>query len=113
MPYFSVLESGRLKSRSGKTNAQDALLGQMPSLTYSCCPFIAFLFLLNPSSRQFAFSLLHVDDRQSGILKLEAAAGEFYIIMVWTAAAHFFVYHTLTCLKMLEKILLIAVEELK
>ena len=106
---ISVLDSGRLKGRNGKSNMQDVLLTLIPFMVYSLCPFMAGLFLLNPSAKQFGFSRLPAEYREGSAVKILAAACEFYIVMMWMAMAHFGAYHALTCLKVVEKMLLNAV----
>ena len=74
MTYFpeniSVLDSGRLKGRNGKSNMQDMLLTQVPFMVYSMCPFMTGLFLLNPSAKQFGFSLLPPEYREGSAVKI-------------------------------------------
>ena len=110
---ISVLDSGRLKGRNGKCNMQDVLLTLIPVMVYSLCPFMAGLFLLIPSAKQFGFSRLPAEYHERSALRILAAACEFYIVMMWMAMAHFGAYHALTCLKVVERMLLNAVEEIR
>lgn len=110
---FAVLDSGRLTGSNCERNMQDVLLSLIPFMTYSLCPFITALFLLDPSDSQFAFSLLPNDHGVSMVVKLLVAACEFYIVMMWMATAHFGAYHILTFLKAAETTHRNAIEQVK
>ena len=110
---FTVLAIGKLKSGNGKSKMQDLLLSQSPFMVYPVCPFLVALFLLNPASQQFIFCLLPTENRHSFILKILAASLECYITLMWLASAHFADYHELTCLRVVEEMLLNAVKGIK
>ena len=75
---------------------------------------VTALFLLDPSAKQFAFSLLPAAIRENGIwVLLLAAVFEFYVEMMWAASAHFEAYQVLTCCQLVEKTLVKAVQGIK